>query len=68
MRLWHRFYAWVFGYFWLPCPLCGRYFGGHEKGTGDLMDCWNSGRTVCPDCAKEAERHNKEFMHSHPHH
>lgn len=26
----HRWYARTFGYFWLPCPLCGRDFGGHE--------------------------------------
>ena len=26
----HRLYAWTFGYFWKPCPICGKYFGGHE--------------------------------------
>lgn len=26
----HQLYAAVAGYFWLPCPLCGAYFGGHE--------------------------------------
>ncbi len=26
----HRFYAYLFGYFWLPCPLCREFFGGHE--------------------------------------
>jgi hypothetical protein len=31
-RLYHRIYAWWFGYFWLPCPVCGEYFGGHEWG------------------------------------
>jgi hypothetical protein len=29
-RGWHRFYAWVCGYGWLPCPLCGTPFGGHQ--------------------------------------
>ena len=24
------------GYFWLPCPNCGRMFGGHEYGGGEL--------------------------------
>lgn len=26
----HRAYARALGYFWLPCPACGRPFGGHE--------------------------------------
>jgi hypothetical protein len=26
----HRWFAWASRYFWLPCPLCGRAFGGHE--------------------------------------
>lgn len=26
----HKMVADVAGYFWLPCPACGRYFGGHE--------------------------------------
>ena len=30
MRFLHRIYARSFGYFWLPCPLCGEMFGGHE--------------------------------------
>lgn len=29
-RLLNRLYARVMGYFWMPCPLCGEYFGGHE--------------------------------------
>jgi hypothetical protein len=28
----NHFYAWLHGYFWVPCPLCGRMFGGHEYG------------------------------------
>ena len=26
----HKAYARANGYFWLPCPRCGHYFGGHE--------------------------------------
>lgn len=26
----HRGYANLLGFFWLPCPLCERYSGGHE--------------------------------------
>lgn len=29
-RVLHRVYAYLNGYFRLPCPLCGEYFGGHE--------------------------------------
>lgn len=25
-----RIYAAMNNYFWLPCPLCGQYFSGHE--------------------------------------
>lgn len=51
-RSYHRFRAWATGYFWHPCPRCGRMFGGHEKGGG--MD-WHGtqnewGETTCPDC------------------
>ena len=32
-------------YFWIPCPNCGRMFGGHEKGGGTLgenaVSGWN---------------------------
>lgn len=30
MRILNRLFAWVFGYFWLPCPICKKMFGGHE--------------------------------------
>jgi len=30
-RILHKWYAKLNHYFWLPCPVCGRYFGGHEK-------------------------------------
>jgi hypothetical protein len=43
----NRVYAWLGGYFWLPCPQCGRMFGGHECGAGhvqregkDWRTCW----------------------------
>jgi len=29
-RALHHAYALALGYFWLPCPLCGREMGGHE--------------------------------------
>jgi len=30
LRFMHMIYAKVSGRFWLPCPICGAYFGGHE--------------------------------------
>lgn len=30
-RMFHRLYASILGYFWLPCPICGRPFGGGTK-------------------------------------
>ena len=29
-RTLNKWYANLFGYFWLPCHICGQYFGGHE--------------------------------------
>lgn len=59
-----RFVAWMVaffgGYFWEPCPLCGRRFGGHEK-QGILMTSPHHGVSVCIRCAQEAERRNQKF-------
>ena len=49
-----RKFAQSHGYFWLPCPLCGQMFGGHEwQDQGDLSSTvWTGGRGVgiCPVC------------------
>lgn len=35
------------GFFWIPCPVCNKEFGGHEwDGT-----CVDAGKGVCPWCA-----------------
>lgn len=59
MRLLNKFYAWAFGYFWLPCPICGKYFGGHETAnifTAGLVAEDGHAYGVCPDpqCSYEA--------------
>jgi hypothetical protein len=47
MRILRRMQAAAFGYFWQPCPQCGRPFSGREwDGTARP-----SGRGVCPSCA-----------------
>lgn len=43
----HRIWAFVRGYYWLPCPRCGRMFGGHE-GRGCIpSDRPGIGKTTC---------------------
>ena len=69
-RLWHHFVAWFLGYFWLPCPICGEYFRGHEGKYQALMVSPSSetsdgslkGKMVCPkpSCIAEARRLNYE--------
>lgn len=51
-RFIHRIYAFLLGYFWLPCPLCGKPFGGHEWTNSDsvLVEGHNSG--ICNACAR----------------
>lgn len=51
MRLFHKVYAWFYGYFWLSCPSCGRKFGGHEVVEGNRVKPVGSGYfCVCPKC------------------
>jgi hypothetical protein len=60
MPLWiRRLYAHVFGYFWLPCPICNCMFGGNEWENGaTLLNDHFSGVGVCPSCKAEAQRRN----------
>ena len=37
LRWLHHIYADLMGYFWLPCPQCGRMFGGHETKGGTKL-------------------------------
>ena len=57
-RLFHRLYAFFSGYFWLPCPICGKMFGGHEAYFG-LMTNLSGGSAVCKACELEAKRLNR---------
>jgi hypothetical protein len=70
MRLLHRLYAFFFGCFWVPCPICGAYFGGHEcDGERAIIDPFSelhmpdgsrtsTGKCVCRKCGPKAERIN----------
>ena len=59
-RLWNHFLAWFLGYFWLPCPICGDYLGGHEGVYQALMVSATAGKIVClkPLCVAESKRLN----------
>ena len=54
-----RFINWVWstwgGYFWLPCPICGQNFGGHEEPSGTIWS-GSSGKEVCRNCIEEAKK------------
>jgi len=62
----HRLYANVFGYFWLPCPICKVPFGGHEWRSPRAMlitERTGGGATgvgVCQDCVEDAKAINLE--------
>ena len=60
-RFLNRIYAALFGYFWLPCPICGEYFGGHEWKAdinAALYTDRGHGNGVCSRCIPEATRRN----------
>jgi hypothetical protein len=55
----HRAYAFVGGYFWLPCSLCGHEMGGHEwrsvNGKPSSIPAGKPGvsKGICPVCTYE---------------
>lgn len=57
LRIFNKWYAKIMGYFWLPCPLCGKDSGGHEwrdrKGLSSVIYTEpQSGKGICPDCTR----------------
>ena len=66
-RFVHHFWARLRGYFWAPCPICGRKFGGHEQSGIFLITEPNGGGwMVCrdPECINETRRRNLKFQRS----
>lgn len=58
-RLYNWMYALAHGYYWTPCPVCGRRFGAHESAQ-DYSGIWLTGGTqnsVCRDCGDSAALH-----------
>ena len=52
-RWFHRAWAHFFGYFWIPCPVCGEMFGGHEASGAQRIvsyskDKGTDWRVTCP--------------------
>jgi hypothetical protein len=67
MRFFHWLYAHLFNYFWLPCPICGKNFGGHEwKPEATLFNSYHAGEGVCQNCAEEAQKRNRKFFAENP--
>lgn len=59
-RWFHRLVAEVGGYFWIPCDVCGRAFGGHESGDWTIPHPgapWVR-RLVCSEECHEADPHH----------
>ena len=63
-RWMHKLYARFFGFFWLPCPLCGDLFGGHEWRSRAAV-LWHKDRSggtgVCEKCIPEAQERNRRI-------
>ena len=54
-RWWQHIRAEIGGYFWLPCPICHKEFGGHEE-SGMLYEGNGDGTGVCLNCVKKAQK------------
>jgi hypothetical protein len=73
-------YAKANGYFWLPCPNCGSYFGGHEwlpdkehKSSIPVLneeqpEMGEKGESICPACTLDGvgDRAWAEWYETHP--
>jgi hypothetical protein len=65
-RFIHRWWAKINGYFWIRCPICQRYFGGHENNPISLIDQKNKGWMICrdPACTEKAKKRNFKMPES----
>lgn len=68
MRFLHKIYANLFGYFWLPCGVCGKHFGGHEVVfTVPLVEADGRAYSVCShECGRKAQAMNDANGHPCP--
>jgi hypothetical protein len=59
----HRWWSNLLQYYWLPCPLCGQMFSGHESHeAGECCNRYPSGlRDICSACHRARKRrHHKD--------
>lgn len=72
-RFLHRAFAGACGFFWAPCPVCGRMRGGHEKPRGTMMEslldpsrgtvtCWGCPGYYWPDATSMDTREYGAIM------
>lgn len=62
-------WAWLWGYFWIPCPVCREPFAGFEAGRGwhgvnhQVIDGMRECQVTCakPGCMDEAIRQTNAF-------
>ncbi len=60
-----KLYAKLFGYFWLPCHICGNYFGGHEWPEDHTMYInpgYGVGFCYRATCKRIADRSNRTMF------
>jgi len=63
-RFLHKIYADWHGFYWLPCPLCARMRGGHERSSAGASLNQDKSATsfgVCESCVPKAEEWNEHF-------
>jgi hypothetical protein len=63
-RFLNRVVAFLLGFFWLPCPICGRNFAGYEWLPGHSIDTWSGGEGVCyrKSCGEKAKELNADYF------
>lgn len=63
MRLYNQAYAFFYGYFWLPCPLCHEMFGGHESSNYSLPpDKVGNFYVICKTCQTNAQFQWRRYL------
>jgi len=65
-RYFNKLYANINGYFWLPCPVCGEYMGGHEWKLGGSIPIKHDkgyylGDGICDNCERKLNTKEQLF-------
>ena len=70
IRLLNKMYAVFFGFFWLPCPICREFFGGHEVDitceplyrTNEYGYVFYPSKVVCKNCKEKVKELNDKLL------